>query len=115
MSLDKGIKYGKEHRKPYRGAKAFDPCCRNHGADECCKSNRTIQRQRAEQEADAKIKEAQLDELVRCECCTFYEEAHYENEGETPYVKHVCRLMGRQMQPDDFCSYAEKKTQGEAE
>lgn len=31
MSLDKAIKYGKEHRKQYRGAKAVDPHCRNHG------------------------------------------------------------------------------------
>ena len=33
MSLDKAIKHGKEHRKPYRGAKAIDPTCRNHGGD----------------------------------------------------------------------------------
>lgn len=31
MSLDKAIKHGKEHRKAYRGAKAVDPSCRNHG------------------------------------------------------------------------------------
>jgi hypothetical protein len=31
MSLDKAIKTGKEHRKPYRGSKAFDRSCRNHG------------------------------------------------------------------------------------
>ena len=31
MSLDKAIKSGKEHRKPYRKAKAVDPTCRNHG------------------------------------------------------------------------------------
>ena len=33
MSLDKAIKSGKEHRKPYRRAKAIDPSCRNHGSD----------------------------------------------------------------------------------
>lgn len=33
MSLDKAIKHGKEHRKQYRGAKAVDPTCRNHGTD----------------------------------------------------------------------------------
>ena len=33
MSLDKAIKYGKEHRKSYRGAKAIDRTCRNHGSD----------------------------------------------------------------------------------
>jgi len=31
MSLDKAIKHGKEKRKPYRGAKAVDKSCRNHG------------------------------------------------------------------------------------
>ena len=42
MSLDKAIKYGKEHRKEYRGGKSFDKECRNHGACEICLSNRTI-------------------------------------------------------------------------
>ncbi len=32
MSLDKAIIHGKEHRKPYRGAKAIDSSCRNHGS-----------------------------------------------------------------------------------
>lgn len=40
MSLDKAIKHGKEKRKPYRGSKAFDPHCRNHGLCEWCKGNR---------------------------------------------------------------------------
>lgn len=31
MALDKAIKHGKEHRKPYYGSKAIDPSCRNHG------------------------------------------------------------------------------------
>ena len=31
MSLDKAIEHGKEKRKPYRGAKAVDHSCRNHG------------------------------------------------------------------------------------
>lgn len=40
MSLDKAIKHGKEKRKPYRGAKAIDCTCRNHGSCEWCKGNR---------------------------------------------------------------------------
>ena len=40
MSLDKAIKHGKEHRKPYRGAKAVDASCRNHGDCPWCKGNR---------------------------------------------------------------------------
>lgn len=40
MSLDKAIEHGKEHRRPYRGAKAVDHTCRNHGSCEYCKGNR---------------------------------------------------------------------------
>lgn len=40
MSLDKAIEYGKEKRKPYKGAKAIDRTCRNHGSCEWCKRNR---------------------------------------------------------------------------
>lgn len=40
MSLDKAIAAGKEHRKPYRGAKAIDHTCRNHGSCGWCESNR---------------------------------------------------------------------------
>ncbi len=40
MSLNKAIKSGKEHRKPYSGAKAVDRQCRNHGRCSHCCSNR---------------------------------------------------------------------------
>lgn len=40
MPLDKAIKHGKEHRKPYRGSKAISKRCRNHGGCEWCKENR---------------------------------------------------------------------------
>lgn len=40
MSLDKAIKYGKEHRKPYYGSKAIDKTCRNHGSCPWCEENR---------------------------------------------------------------------------
>lgn len=43
MSLDKAIKYRKEHRKEYRGAKSVDPSCRNHNGCDWCKGNRTYQ------------------------------------------------------------------------
>jgi len=41
MSLDKGIKHGKEKRKPYKKSKAFDASCRNHGGCPYCESSRT--------------------------------------------------------------------------
>ena len=40
MALDKAIKYGKEKRKIYRGAKAVDVTCRNGGSDEYAINNR---------------------------------------------------------------------------
>ena len=40
MSLNKSIQHGKEHRKPYRGSKAVDISCRNHGSCDWCKNNR---------------------------------------------------------------------------
>ena len=41
MSLDKAIEHGKEKRKQYRGSKAIDCTCRNHGSCEWCRENRT--------------------------------------------------------------------------
>ena len=38
--LDKAIYHGKEKRKKYRGSKAVDHTCRNHGRCEWCRSNR---------------------------------------------------------------------------
>lgn len=40
MSLDKAIKHGKEKRKEYKGAKAVDPYCRNHGGCSWCEKGR---------------------------------------------------------------------------
>lgn len=40
MSLEKAIQRGREHRKPYYGAKAIDPWCRNHGECAHCRRNR---------------------------------------------------------------------------
>lgn len=47
--------------------------------------------------------------VVRCKDCKFHREAHYEDEGEPPYIKHICKLYKRTMQLDDYCSYGEKK------
>ena len=40
MSLNKAIKYGKEHRHKFYGSKAIDPTCRNHGSCPVCAKNR---------------------------------------------------------------------------
>ena len=41
MSLDKAIQSGKEKRKPYRKSKGIARSCRNHGACNWCRDNRT--------------------------------------------------------------------------
>lgn len=56
MSLDKAIAHGKVKRKPYRGSKAIDRTCRNHGSCEWCRQNRqiaTIKRQQSMEEQNA--------------------------------------------------------------
>ena len=40
MSLNQSILHGKEKRSPYRGAKAIDRTCRNHGSCDWCRCNR---------------------------------------------------------------------------
>ena len=48
MSLHKAIESGKEHRKEYRGAKAIDPSCRNHGDCPWCTEGRKHKYKKAE-------------------------------------------------------------------
>lgn len=57
MTLDKAIKYGKEKRKPYRGAKAVDRSCCNHGNDDWSKSDRLYKNTKRLQRMDDKMKD----------------------------------------------------------
>ncbi len=57
MGLEKGIASGKEHRKPYRGAKAVDATCRNHGSDKWEKSNRLHGYKKRLDAANGKLKD----------------------------------------------------------
>ena len=57
MSLDKAIEHGKEHRKPYRKAKAVDPYCRNHGGCSYCEKGRLYKNKKRENEAKDKLEE----------------------------------------------------------
>lgn len=58
MSLDRAIQSGKEHRKPYQGAKLIDRTCRNHGTCEWCKGNRTHKNDKWELEIQKMLKSA---------------------------------------------------------
>lgn len=66
MSLDKSIDSGKEHRKPFRGAKRIDRTCRNHGSCDYCKGNCLYSTKKTLDEAKEKIKENDnaLEDLV---------------------------------------------------
>ena len=55
--MDKSILYGKEKRKPYRGAKAIDPWCRNHGADEWALENRQYKNIKRKMSADEQLED----------------------------------------------------------
>lgn len=48
MSNDKAIESGKEKRATYRGSKAIDSSCRNHGSCPWCESNRKYKERRLE-------------------------------------------------------------------
>ena len=50
MSLSKAIKHNKEHRKPYRGSKAFDCTCRNHGTCVACQYDRFLKKRKVEEQ-----------------------------------------------------------------
>lgn len=52
MSLDKSIQSGKEHRKEYRGSKACDTTCRNHGSCVWCEGNRRYKEFRDNQKCE---------------------------------------------------------------
>ena len=57
MSLDKAIKAGKEWRKPYKGGKAIDRTCRNHGGCPWCEENRKYKNIKRLKKALDKLKE----------------------------------------------------------
>jgi hypothetical protein len=57
MSLNKAIEYKKEFRKPYRGAKAVDCSCRNHGSCAWCMSNRLYQQLKQEEASRQALEE----------------------------------------------------------
>ena len=48
-------------------------------------------------------------EVVRCKDCRFYEKVEYYHPIDDRAIKTVCRLFKRQMHPDDYCSYGERK------
>ena len=68
MSFDKYM--GKEHRKPYHGAKAVDSQCRNHGSCTYCQSNRT-HNDNKRRLANRSSYDDYFEEVPTCEDCRF--------------------------------------------
>lgn len=62
MSLDKAIKYGKEKRNLYRGAKAIDRWCRNHGNCVWCQESRLHKNKKR---VDEKLEERIYDVKIK--------------------------------------------------
>lgn len=62
MALDKAIEAGKEKRKPYKGAKAVDCSCRNHGTCPWCLENRTYKTIREKARIDAELRDESIFE-----------------------------------------------------
>ena len=62
MSLDKGIEHGKEKRKKYKGSKAIDKTCRNHGGCPWCLENRMYQDLKRMEDMDDQMKEWMKDD-----------------------------------------------------
>lgn len=63
MSFDKAIEHGKEHRKEYRGGKAIDKSCRNHGGCFWCENNRRHKYLKKMQEPVSDIEEEESEEV----------------------------------------------------
>ena len=57
MSLNKAIQHGHEHREEYRGSKAIDKTCRNHGGCPWCEENRKYKFIKKKLSQECKIKE----------------------------------------------------------
>ncbi|HIE2800138.1 TPA: hypothetical protein ACXLHF_004086 [Klebsiella pneumoniae] len=58
--LNKAISHGKEHRKEYRGAKAVDPACRNHGSDDWDRDNRLYRANKLLEKSEQDLEEIDL-------------------------------------------------------
>jgi hypothetical protein len=58
MSMDKAIKYGREHRKPYyKYCEQIDKSCRCHGGCLFCLGNRMYQLKKENEKTLDKLKE----------------------------------------------------------
>ena len=57
MSLEKGIRFGKEHRRPYWDSRALNKTCRCHGSCPYCSKNRKYKHNKKFQKMLDRLKE----------------------------------------------------------
>lgn len=67
MSLDQAINHGHEHRKQYRGSKAIDKTCRNHGGCSWCEDNRLHKHRKKELSCEQQEDERYVDNELETE------------------------------------------------
>lgn len=102
MSLDKAIKHGKEHRKPYIGSRAFDRSCRNHGSCPFCTANRIhkFRDKHPETLEEAIDAVTELHERSCPDCGNNLYIVHDDGAGGKVYVCTCCG-MRQWIEPDD--------------
>lgn len=58
------------------------------------------------------VKAYEQEKVIRCKDCEFHREAHYEEDGEKPIIKHKCKLLkGYQFSENHYCGFARRKEQ----
>lgn len=56
------------------------------------------------------MKPEYIGKLTRCKDCKYHHEAHYEEDGEDPILKHKCKLLkGYQFSENHYCGFGERK------
>lgn len=56
----------------------------------------------------SKIPAADVEPIVRCKDCIYRKEQHYEEHGETPYIKYCCKFTKYSMSNNDYCSFGKR-------
>lgn len=112
MSLEKAILHLKEHRKPYRGAKAIDKTCHNHGSDDWATSNRLIQPQKELAKAKDKLNEYIKVQYIKSNYVTLLETDDWVVEFDTVSGQYRVSYFenGHWVDECKFPAYNEEKT-----
>lgn len=117
MSLDKAIEHGKENRKPYRGSKAIDPTCRNHGGCPWCEENRKHKfRDKHPQEKGEEWQEQYMNDCNTCEhiqeCAADGRILEYKHDDTPRYIVDIGRFCPMSITTQPFVTARMMETEG---